>query len=88
MNHGAVGLSYLIARAFQGMSLIAIIGMTANFIAEIVSSSVKAPDVLIGTLSVVSLTRSNIQISILTLLQLLDLYCSPLLLLDGYSVHR
>ncbi|KAL1855065.1 hypothetical protein Plec18170_004479 [Paecilomyces lecythidis] len=52
MNHGAVGLSYLYARAFQGMSLIAIIGMTANFIAEMVNSNVKPPNVLIGTLSV------------------------------------
>lgn len=59
MNHGAVGLSYLYARAFQGMSLIAIIGMTANFVAEMVNSHVKPPNVLIGTLSVVS-NESNL----------------------------
>jgi hypothetical protein len=34
--------------------MIAIIGMTANFISEIVSANVAPPNVLIGTLSVVS----------------------------------
>lgn len=56
-KYGALGATFQIARLFQGCSLVAIIGMTANFIAEIVNSSLTPPDVLVGTISVVSSTR-------------------------------
>lgn len=53
-DYGALGATFKITRALQAVSMIAIIGMTANFIAEMVSSNVAPPNVLIGTLSVVS----------------------------------
>jgi hypothetical protein len=53
-NYGAIGVTFKIVRILQGASLIAIIGMTANFISEIVSANQSPPKVLIGTLSVVS----------------------------------
>lgn len=52
-DYGALGASFKITRALQAVSMIAVIGMTANFIAEIVSANVAPPNVLIGTLSVV-----------------------------------
>lgn len=45
-------MTFTVVRAMQTVSLIAIIGMTANFIAEMVSSDTNPPSVLIGTLSV------------------------------------
>jgi hypothetical protein len=51
---GALGATFKICRVLQAVSLIAIIGMTANFVAEIVSAKTAPPAVLIGTLSVVS----------------------------------
>ena len=53
-NYGALGATFKIVRILQAISMIAIIGMTANFISEMVSSNQTPPDVLIGTLSVVS----------------------------------
>ena len=53
-DYGALGATFKVTRALQAVSMIAIIGMTANFIAEMVSSNVAPPNVLIGTLSVVS----------------------------------
>jgi outer membrane biosynthesis protein TonB len=50
---GALGASFTVVRAMQGICLISIIGMTANFIAEMVASNQSPPHVLVGTLSVV-----------------------------------
>lgn len=50
---GALGATFKICRVLQAVSLIAVIGMTANFVAEIVKANAVAPPVLIGTLSVV-----------------------------------
>jgi hypothetical protein len=52
---GALGASFTVTRAMQAVCLISIIGMTANFIAEMVASNQSPPHVLIGTLSVVRL---------------------------------
>ncbi|KAF8865334.1 hypothetical protein BDZ45DRAFT_443029 [Acephala macrosclerotiorum] len=49
---GALGATFTVVRGMQVVSLIAIIGMTANFIAEMVSADQSPPRVLIGTLSV------------------------------------
>lgn len=54
-SHGALGLSLLFARVLQATCLIAILGMTANFISEITEADQTSPSVLIGTLSVVCL---------------------------------
>jgi len=49
---GALGMAFVVTRGSQMACLIAIIGMTANFIADMVSKSVTPPNVLVGTLSV------------------------------------
>jgi hypothetical protein len=55
-KHGALGATFLIVRIFQAISLIAIIGMTANFISQIVTSNATPPNVLIGVICVVGAT--------------------------------
>ena len=57
--YGALGSTFQITRILQAVSLLAIIGMTANFIAEMVTAGAKAPDVLVGTLSVVSINKNR-----------------------------
>lgn len=52
-DHGALGSTFKIVRIFQAVSLIAIIGMAANFVSQIVSSNNQPSNVLVGTLSVV-----------------------------------
>ena len=53
-NFGALGATFTVVRAMEAISLIAIIGMSANFIAEMVAAKQSPPHVLIGTLTVVS----------------------------------
>lgn len=53
-NYGALGATFKITRALQVVSMVAIIGMTANFISQMVGADATPPSVLIGTLSVVS----------------------------------
>ena len=55
---GALGGSFKIARILQVISLIAIIGMAANFISQMVSNNNAPSDVLVGTLSVVGISRA------------------------------
>ena len=52
-DYGALGATFKIVRVLQAISMIAMIGMTANFISQMVSSTQTPSDVLIGTLSVV-----------------------------------
>ncbi|KAJ9664154.1 hypothetical protein H2198_000372 [Neophaeococcomyces mojaviensis] len=54
-NQGALGATFVLCRAAQAASMIAIIGMTSNFISEMVSAGVTPTSVLVGTLSVVCL---------------------------------
>jgi len=60
---GALGASFTVVRAMQAICLISIIGMTANFIAELVASNQSPPHVLIGTLSVTCIAVIYITIS-------------------------
>ena len=53
-DYGALGATFKITRVLQAVSMIAVIGMTANFISEMVSANATPPKVLIGTLTVVS----------------------------------
>ena len=53
-DFGALGATFKICRVLQAVSLIAVIGMTAHFVSEIVSAKTSPPAVLVGTLSVVS----------------------------------
>ncbi|KAL4949018.1 hypothetical protein BDW69DRAFT_83084 [Aspergillus filifer] len=50
--YGALGATFLLARIIQACSLIAIIGLTANFIAEIVRYDATPPSIFIGTITV------------------------------------
>lgn len=52
-NYGALGATFKIVRVLQAICLIAIIGMTSNFIVEMISDNTTPPNILIGTLSVV-----------------------------------
>lgn len=52
---GALGMTWTAMRGMQFVSLITIIGLTSNFISEMVMADYAAPSALIGTLVVVSL---------------------------------
>ncbi|KAI0879810.1 uncharacterized protein GGS22DRAFT_198849 [Annulohypoxylon maeteangense] len=60
---GALGVTFTGFRAMQFVSLVAIIGMTSNFINDIVTSNRDMPDVLVGTLSVASIATLYVSIS-------------------------
>jgi hypothetical protein len=51
---GALGVTFTALRAVQFLSLVSIVGLTANFINEFTSSERDVPDVLVGTITVVS----------------------------------
>jgi hypothetical protein len=51
---GALGAMFTAMRLLQAVCLITIIGLSGNFVAELVSTSVSTPSALIGTLVVVS----------------------------------
>ena len=57
-DYGALGATFKVTRGIQVASIIAVIGMASNFISEMVTAQVAPPNVLIGTLSVVSATRT------------------------------
>ena len=52
-KNGALGLAFTITRVLEVVCLTGIIGMTANFISEMVAAEATPPQVLVGTLSVV-----------------------------------
>ncbi|KAI5467478.1 hypothetical protein BGZ63DRAFT_28350 [Mariannaea sp. PMI_226] len=60
---GALGVTFTAMRGMQFVSLITIIGLTANFISEMVSNDYAAPSALIGTLVVASIAVLYIVIS-------------------------
>ncbi|KAH9894665.1 hypothetical protein F4778DRAFT_784092 [Xylariomycetidae sp. FL2044] len=60
---GALGVTFTAFRAMQFVSLIAIVGLTANFINEFVTTQREVPDVLVGTLSVASIATLYVAIS-------------------------
>ncbi|PLB37582.1 uncharacterized protein BDW47DRAFT_106860 [Aspergillus candidus] len=68
-QQGALGATYQVARLFQSISLIAIIGLTANFISEIVAVNGEPPSILIGTLTVTCIV---VIYCIITFILLLD----------------
>jgi hypothetical protein len=61
-RYGALGATFYISRLFQACSLIAIIGMTANFVSVIVSTNATPPNIVIGTISVVWIIHLYISI--------------------------
>ncbi|KAI1076240.1 hypothetical protein F5B20DRAFT_338313 [Whalleya microplaca] len=60
---GALGVTFTALRAMEFVSLVAILGLTANFLNEIVTAQREAPDVLIGTLVVASIATLYVSIS-------------------------
>jgi len=58
-RYGALGATFQLARLFQVVSLIPVIGMTSKFISSIISNNATPPNILIGTISVVSSTYIN-----------------------------
>ncbi|KEF56989.1 uncharacterized protein A1O9_07179 [Exophiala aquamarina CBS 119918] len=52
-DHGVLGATFKVARALQAASMIAVIGITSNFISEMVSAGATPPPILIGILSIV-----------------------------------
>lgn len=54
-SYGAMPLSktFLLVRIMQVISMIVIIGITSNFISNIVATGIEAPKEFVGTLSVV-----------------------------------
>ncbi|KAI9899091.1 hypothetical protein N3K66_005552 [Trichothecium roseum] len=61
--HGALGLTFTAMRAMQAVSLIAIIGLSGNFVSETVNAGYVAPSPLVGTLVVACLASLYIAIS-------------------------
>lgn len=59
-SNGALGGTFNIVRILQIISLIAIIGMASNFVSEMVSNNNAPSDVLVGTLSVVSICETSV----------------------------
>lgn len=57
---GALGHTWTAMRAMEFISLITIIGLTSNFIGEMVGADYAAPSALIGTLVVVSHLMCNL----------------------------
>ncbi|CAG8953184.1 hypothetical protein HYFRA_00003384 [Hymenoscyphus fraxineus] len=62
-NHGALGMTFTVVRAMQMVCLIIIIGLTANFVAEITDADQTPPQVIIGTLSVTCISALYISIT-------------------------
>ncbi|PNP48149.1 hypothetical protein TGAMA5MH_00806 [Trichoderma gamsii] len=60
---GALGAMFTAMRLLQAVCLITIIGLSGNFVAELVSTSVSTPSALIGTLVVACLAMVYIIIS-------------------------
>lgn len=59
-NHGALGSTFKLVRILQALSLLGIIGMAANFISQIIQHNNAPSEVLVGTLSVVSPSKSGL----------------------------
>ncbi|KAI1804266.1 hypothetical protein F4811DRAFT_298532 [Daldinia bambusicola] len=60
---GALGVTFTAFRAMQFASLVAIVGIAANFINDVVTSERDTPDVLVGTLTVASIATLYVSIS-------------------------
>lgn len=52
-TQGAIGATFSLCRLFSIISLIAVIGMTSNFVSSMIQSQLTPPDVLVAILSIV-----------------------------------
>ena len=85
-NYGALGATFKCARLFQAICMIGVIGMTANFISEMISANDTPSDVLVGTLSVVSISKAIFVIK--AKYRIIDLHLCALLRHYSHSLHR
>lgn len=76
---GALGVTWTAMRAMQFVSLVTIIGLTSNFISEMVMADYAAPSALIGTLVVSCIATLYIAISYILYWD----YMLPLLIATG-----
>ncbi|KAI3324626.1 hypothetical protein HD806DRAFT_534092 [Xylariaceae sp. AK1471] len=60
---GALGVTFTALRGLQFVSLVTVVGLTANFINEFASSQREVPDVLVGTVIVTSISTLYVAIS-------------------------
>jgi hypothetical protein len=60
---GALGVTFQAMRGMQFVSLITIIGLTANFISEMVAANYEAPPAIVGTLVISCLATVYIVVS-------------------------
>lgn len=67
-KQGALGATFILSRYAQAASMIAIIGMTSNFIAEMIQASMVPSEVLVGTLSVVCIAALYCAITVILFL--------------------
>lgn len=80
-DYGAAPLAktFMLARGLSLTAMICIVGLTANFVSEIVSSNVDPPREIVGTLTIVSPKTTQWQGARMTLTRLIDLLGSFLL---------
>jgi hypothetical protein len=52
-DHGVLGATFKVTRGLQSVSMLAVIGITANFISQMVNAGTAPPPVLLATLSIV-----------------------------------
>ena len=59
-DYGALPLAktFLAVRGLSLVAMIGIVGMTANFVSEIVAAGISPPKEIVGTLTIVSLSTS------------------------------
>lgn len=59
-DYGAAPLAktFLLVRGLSLIAMIAIVGMTANFVSQIVSSNIEPPKEIVGTLVIVRTSHS------------------------------
>lgn len=76
-DYGALGGTFKIVRLLQVISLLACIGMAANFISEMVSQNDSPSEELVGTLSVVGISLQPDHAKADSCMA--DLHCDPLL---------
>ena len=82
-DYGALPLAkfFLLMRLLSLIAMISIVGMTANFVAEIVSTNYEPPKEVIGALSIVrlpSIFTTTLFVLLQTTNTTLDLYRNPL----------
>lgn len=86
-DHGVLGATFKATRALQVASMLAVIGITANFISEMVSAGATPPPVLVAILSIVCVVLAMAAGGISTNVTL-GLHCRAVLCHHRHSLFR